>query len=191
MARIKSEDKRNSILLAATRVFAERGLSAPTAAITKVAGVAEGTLFTYFKTKDELVNVLYRELKLELADAMMSGFPRKTSVRHRLQHVWNQYVEWGVANSTQHKALRQIEVWGGLTVESRRAGSAPFAEIQTMAEDAVAQRIIKDLPQSFIAATMSALAEMTIEFVRQDVKKADEYRLAGFAMLWAGIVRKA
>jgi AcrR family transcriptional regulator len=191
MARIKSEDKRNSILLAATRVFAERGLSAPTAAITNAAGVAEGTLFTYFKTKDELVNALYREIKLELADAMMSGFPRKGSVRHRLQHVWNQYVEWGVANSTQHKALKQIEVWGGLTAESRESGSAPFAEIQKMAEDAVTQHIIKDLPQSFIAATMSALAEMTIGFARQDAGKADEYRLAGFAMLWAGIAKKA
>jgi AcrR family transcriptional regulator len=77
MARPKSEDKRNAILDAATRVFAERGLTAaPTSEISKQAGVAEGTLFTYFKTKDDLMNALYREIKLELADAMMSGFPR-------------------------------------------------------------------------------------------------------------------
>ena len=92
MAKPKSEDKRNAILSAATQVFAERGLSAPTAAITSAAGVAEGSLFTYFKTKDELINALYREIKLELADAMMSGFPRKKSVRHRVEHVWNGYV---------------------------------------------------------------------------------------------------
>src|SRR3979409_1217678 len=98
MAKPKSEDKRNAILSAATQVFAERGLGAPTAAITSAAGIAEGSLFTYFKTKDELINALYRELKLELADSMMSGFPRKQSVRHRLEHVWNGYVHWGVAN---------------------------------------------------------------------------------------------
>ena len=82
MAKPKSEDKRNSILSAATQVFAERGLGAPTAAITSAAGIAEGSLFTYFKTKDELINALYCELKLELADSMMSGFPRKQSVPH-------------------------------------------------------------------------------------------------------------
>ena len=98
MAKPKSEDKRNSILSAATRVFAERGLGAPTASITSAAGIAEGSLFTYFKTKDELINALYRELKLELADAIMSSFPRKQSVRHRLEHVWNGHVRWGVAN---------------------------------------------------------------------------------------------
>jgi len=42
MARPKSEDKRNAILDAATRLFAERGLTAaPTSEISKQAGVAE------------------------------------------------------------------------------------------------------------------------------------------------------
>jgi len=78
LARPKSEDKRNAILDAATRLFAERGLTAaPTSEISKQAGVAEGTLFTYFETKDDLINALYREIKLELADAMMSDFPKE------------------------------------------------------------------------------------------------------------------
>jgi AcrR family transcriptional regulator len=46
MAKPKSADKRNSILSAATQVFAERGLGAPTAAITIAARIAEGSLFT-------------------------------------------------------------------------------------------------------------------------------------------------
>jgi AcrR family transcriptional regulator len=191
MARLKSEDKRNSILSAAVEVFAERGLAAPTAAITTVAGVAEGTLFTYFRTKDELVNTLYREIKMELADAMMSGFPRKASVRHRLQHVWDQYVEWGIAHEKQHKVLRQMMVWEGLTDEAKAAGSAPFVEIDTMAQDAVAQRLVKDLPRPFIAATMSALADTAIDFARQDPKRAGMYQVSGFEMLWAGIARRS
>ena len=64
MAKPKSENKRNAILSAATQVFAERGLGAPTAAITGAAWIAEGSLFTYFKTKDELINALYRELRV-------------------------------------------------------------------------------------------------------------------------------
>src|ERR1700683_1103704 len=138
MARPRSEDKRNAILSAATEVFAERGLSAATSAISSAAGVAEGTLFTYFPTKDELVNALYREIKLELADAMMSDFPRRASIRNRLQHVWARYTTWGVTTPGQQKVLQQMTVWGGLSEESRRAGTAPFLEIEKMAEAAVA-----------------------------------------------------
>ena len=43
----------------------------------------------------------------------MSGFPRKQSVRHRLEHLWNGYVQWGVANPDRQKVLKQIQVWGG------------------------------------------------------------------------------
>jgi AcrR family transcriptional regulator len=189
LAKPKSEDKRNGILAAAVQVFAERGLGAPTAAITSAAGIAEGSLFTYFKTKDELINALYRELKLELADAMMSGFPRKQSVRHRLEQVWNSYVRWGVANPDQQKVLKKIQVWGGLTEESKQAGYAPFTEIQRMTEDAVTQRIYKDVPQAFIGATLSALAEMTMEFMVREPERAEMYRSSGFEMLWAAITR--
>src|ERR1700694_1373810 len=152
MAEPKSEDRRNAILSAAIQVFAERGLGAPPSAISIAAEVAEGSLFTYFKTKDDLINALYREIKLELADAMMSDFPRKKSVRHRLEHVWNGYVNWGVAHPDQQRVLKQIQVWGGLTEESKKAGMAPFTEIERSEEDAVAQRIYKDIPQPFIAA---------------------------------------
>jgi len=191
MARAKSEDKRNAILSAATEVFAERGLGAATSAISHAAGVAEGTLFTYFKTKDDLVNALYREIKLELADAMMSDFPRRASVRRRFQHVWDRYAEWGIANPQQYKVLQQITVWGGLTEESRRAGIAPFLEIEKVAETAVAERVFLDRPLEFIAATMSALAETTIQFMRRSPAQADMYRNAGFEMLWAAVTRKS
>jgi AcrR family transcriptional regulator len=190
MAKPKSEDKRNAILSAASQIFAQRGLGAPTVAITSAAGIAEGTLFTYFKTKDDLINALYREIKLELADAMMSGFPRKQSVRNRLQHVWNHFVDWGVANPNEQRILKQIQVWGRLTEESKNAGFAPFAEIQRITDDAVTQRIYKDIPQAFIGAALSALAEMTMDFVRQEPQKAEVYRTAGFEMLWAGITRR-
>jgi len=190
LAKPKSEDKRNAILSAAIQVFAERGLGAPTAAITSVAGIAEGSLFTYFKTKDELINALYRELKLELADAMMSGFPRKQSVRHRLEHVWNGYVRWGIANPDQQRVLKQIQVWGGLTEESKQAGSAPFTEMQRMTEDAVTQRIYKEIPETLIGATLVALAGMTMDFMAREPEKAEMYQTAGFEMLWAAVTRR-
>src|SRR6266852_5173029 len=190
VAKPKSEDRRNAILSAAIQIFAVRGLGAPTAAITSAAGIAEGSLFTYFKTKDELINALYRELKLELADAMMSGFPRKQSVRHRLEHVWNGYLQWGVAKPDQQKVLKRIQFWGGLTQESKQAGSAPLTEMQRMTEDAVTQRIYKDIPQAFIGATLVALAEMTMDFMVREPERAEIYRTAGFEMLCAAITRR-
>ncbi len=190
MARPKSDDKRNAILLAAVKVFAERGLSAATSAISVTAGVAEGTLFIYFKTKDDLLNALYREIKLELADAMMSSFPRKKSAHSKLQHIWNSYTRWGVSNPEQCKVLAQLQISDRLTSESREAGLAPFAEIETMAQDAIDQHLIRDIPLEFISATMEASAQTTMRFMASDPASADQSCAIGFDMFWRAIAKK-
>jgi len=192
VARPKSEDKRNAILDAATRVFAERGLTAaPTSEISKEAGVAEGTLFTYFKTKDDLINALYREIKLELADTMMSDFPRKKSVRTRLRHVWDGYVNWGVKNPEQRKVLAQLQVSGILSKESLEAGSAPFVEMQNTTRDAIERHILRaDLPIELISKMLAAVAEATMDLIVLKPAMANKYRNGGFEIYWAGIARK-
>ncbi len=191
MARPKSEDKRSAILDAATRLFAERGLAAaPTSEISRRAGVAEGTLFTYFETKDDLINSLYREIKLELADAMMSDFPRKKNVRTRLRHVWDRYVNWGIANPKQRKVLAQLQVSEVLTKEFRDAGGTPFVEFQTMIRDAIEQRIFRnDLPAELISKSLAALVEATINLTVSNPAKAKDYRDSGFQMFWVGVTK--
>ena len=191
MARLKSEDKRNAILDAATRLFAERGLTAaPTSEISKQAGIAEGTLFTYFETKDDLINALYREIKLELAGAMMSDFPRKKKVGIRLRHVWDRYLNWGLANPKQRKALAQLTVSEALTKESREAGGAPFVEFQGMIRDGIEQRVFRnDVPVELISKTLAALVEATIDLTVANPSKAKQYRDSGFQMFWASITK--
>src|SRR5258708_3978491 len=187
-----TEGKRNALLHPATRLFAERGLTAaPTSEISKQASVAEGTLFTYFKTKDDLINALYREIKLELADAMMSGFPRKKSVRSRLRHVWDSYVNWGVTNAEQRKVLAQLQVSGMLSKESIEAGSVPFVEMQNMIRNAIEQHILRaDIPIELVSKMLGALAEATMDLIVLKPGMANKYRNGGFEIYWAGIARK-
>jgi AcrR family transcriptional regulator len=147
-------------------------------------------LFVYFKTKDDLLNQLYRDIKLELAEAMMSGFPRKKSVHSRLEHIWDRYTEWGVSNPERCKALRHLLVSDRLTRESKAVGFAPFAEIEAMAQDAIKQHIIQDIPLEFISATMEAVAQTTMQFMALHADSADKYRALGFDIFWTGITRK-
>src|SRR5260370_39071901 len=108
MAGLGSEDKRNAILVSATEVVAEHGVSAPSAKIAKGAGVAEGTLFTYFSSKDELLNQLYLALKADLGQAMTAGYPSDKGLIEPARHVWNRYVGWGSAHTPKHTGLARL-----------------------------------------------------------------------------------
>jgi AcrR family transcriptional regulator len=189
MARPKSEDKRNAILAAATEVIAEQGLGAPTSRIAKVAGVAEGTLFTYFDSKDVLLNELYLVIKADLREVMMSTYPKHAGVRERAEHVWDKFVDWGVAQPQKRRAMAQLAVSERLTDHSRTTGMQSFADINAMIQASVASGALKDHPPGFVSAIMAAIAETTMDFIAREPADADRYRKAGFEAFWNAIAR--
>ena len=69
-ARVEPLPKRDAILRAATDVFAERGFfNAQVADVARAAGVAAGTVYLYFRSKDDvLVSIFERTMREALAE---------------------------------------------------------------------------------------------------------------------------
>jgi len=185
MARPRSEDKRQAILQAATRLFAEEGLNAPTARIARTAGVAEGTLFTYFASKDELLNKLYLELKGQLRSAM--GPPVRGGLREQVRHAWTTYVAWGV----DHPRERQVLAWLGLSDRildaTRTEGFQAFCDVSRLLEAGMAKGVLRDQPPAFVGSLMAAMADTTMDYINRDPAAAEATREAAFAAFWNAI----
>ncbi|AQT53780.1 TPA: TetR/AcrR family transcriptional regulator [Burkholderia cenocepacia] len=187
MARPRSPDKHDAILAAAARALAEDGASATTARIAKLAGVAEGTVFTYFETKDALLNALYVSLKAGLREAMMTGFPEHAPAEQAVRHAWNGYVSWGVANPDGRRALQQLGVSGRIDDAHRAAGAEGFGGIGSLLREQVAASggLNRDEAHAFCSALFTSIAETAMESIARDPARADAYREAGFRAMWA------
>ncbi|WP_027794809.1 TetR/AcrR family transcriptional regulator [Paraburkholderia acidipaludis] len=187
MARPKSEDKRNAILAAAIHVIATQGLGAPTARIAKTAGVAEGTLFTYFDNKDELLNALYLAIKAELREALAPDFPHDAGMRERARHLWRHYVDWGVANPDKRKVMLVLSASERVTEQSRAVGMQAFAEAGALIGNCIAQGHLDGHSPAFASAIMGALAETTMDFIVREPAQRERYLEAGFNAFWNAI----
>jgi AcrR family transcriptional regulator len=185
MARPLSKAKHNAILDAATQIIATEGVSAPTLRIAKVAGVSEGSFFTYFTNKDALLNELYIGIKRELAEAMMAGYPEQSEAAEKARHVWLNYVQWGVAHPDKCKAMAQLSVSDRVTPESRKAAMEPLAEIDRLLRECAGDTF--DHSVGFAAAIMASLAEITMKFMLSEPKRKKHYAEAGFRAFWRAI----
>lgn len=190
MARPKSEEKRATLLAVAAQVFAKNGLTASTASITSAAGMSEGTLFNYFKSKEDLINTLYMEIKTELAEAMLEGFQAEMPVREQTRHIWNGYVDWGVKNPERLSVLHKLKVWDGVCPEVRQATAARYCDLRNVTEKAISDGVFQDVPGDFAIAMLSAQAETTMQFMRQFPADAEKFRAKGFEIFWNGLSRK-
>jgi len=184
MAKPKSEEKRHAIMSAAARVIAAQGLGAPTATIAQEAGVANGSLFTYFETKAGLYNHLYLELKAELASSSLKGLPVKGDLRRQTFHAWSRSMDWTAANPDKRRALAQLSVSDEITPESRAAGHKTMAGVAALLEQARANGPMRHVPMAFLVAMMNALGDATADFMIQDPANAKKHCKAGFDALW-------
>jgi AcrR family transcriptional regulator len=184
MARPKSEQKRALILAAATNVFAHEGLDAPTAKISKAAGIADGSLFTYFETKDDLFNQLYLELKSEGREEMMSAYPTNAPLKERVRHVWDRYVDLCLASPDKYKVLAQLSVSGHISEQSRSTSLQGYEAVHVMIQECLMNGALRDQPPVFGAALFFSLAEVTVLFIGQHPTMAEQHRSAGFTALW-------
>jgi AcrR family transcriptional regulator len=190
VAREKVENKYRAILDAAIAVFAERGFwDTPTSLISRTAGVADGTLFNYFKTKDDLINEVYLEAKRELAREMLKGFPANASLEEKMRHIWNQYIAWGVEHPDKFKVLHQIGTSYELSDEVKAQGTEPFAEIGHVAGECIAQGVFRDYPVEYLGALLESQAIMTVQFASENRDKLSYFQKIGFDILWRGITQ--
>lgn len=189
MARPLSEEKREAILAAAIELVATQGTGAPTAKIAKAAGFAEGTLFTYFATKDDLLNQVFLEIETELAAALLDGYPAGGSPYERTRHLWDCLIDWGAANPAKRKAMRQLKVSDRVSEDSRCRAGELFQEITGVLEQNLADHAPVGQKVTYVAAILDTLAETTLEIILRDPEKREHYKQSGFEIFWKGIAR--
>ena len=188
MARLKSEEKRNAILSAAAQAVAERGLGAPTSLIAKLANVAEGSIFTYFADKDTLLNALYLSAKNSLRETMYEGYPSRAPIEERFEHVWNRYLDWGMAQPALRVAMAQLTVSERITAATRLEGERVFGDIAGLFDEGTASGVLRHgQPIAFMAGIITAIAETTMQFMAKNSSEASSYRRAGFEAIWRAI----
>jgi len=184
MPRPKSDEKRSAILEAATRFIVMQGLSAPTAGIAKEAGVANGSLFTYFETKTDLFNQLYLELKTEMASAAMTNLRPAEGLREQYFQVWQNWTKWAVSNSQKRRVLAQLGVSDELTPETRMAAHKAMVAVADLLKQILANGPMSKAPMGFAVALMNATADATIDLMSQDSAHSKKHCKMGFDALW-------
>ncbi|HYE14675.1 MAG TPA: TetR/AcrR family transcriptional regulator [Pyrinomonadaceae bacterium] len=87
-------DKREAILRAATRVFARNGyFNSKVADIARQAGVADGTVYLYFKSKEEILRSIFDRNTSEAIREGRSELEKIADPREKLRRIARHHLE--------------------------------------------------------------------------------------------------
>jgi len=187
--RSKDEEKFESIARATYALVERSGLSGLTMAeIARTAGIATGTLYLYFPSKEDLIKSLYEQAKLATSRRLNLGFDPSAPYRSRLRRVWVNLI----TNRVEHfqEALFQEQYYNSpwFSDESRELSSRLMANWITFIEEGKAKEILKDVPTPLLGATVMGSAREVANLVRSNTIVFDEATTnMAFSLCWDGV----
>ncbi len=144
-------DRRESILDAALDCFVERGFHGTAIPqIAAKAGIAAGTIYHYFDSKEALVNALYRTWKSAVAQRVFTAFPQGAPVREQFEVMWNEMVAFATSAPTAFAFIELHNHSSYLDAESLAIDRTLKDFARQMIQQAQAEGVVKSLDASLL-----------------------------------------
>ena len=147
---MRDPDKPQQIIEAAVRVFARRGYyNSRVSDIAREAGIAAGTIYLYFKTKDDILVTLFRDKMAEFVGTLRKAIAGEADAASKIRRLVSLHFTILEENPDLAEVV-QVELRQGQKffrgASSQEIG-AYFALIGSVLEEGVAQgRFRPDLP---------------------------------------------
>ena len=150
--------------------FTERGFhGTPTSLIAKEAGVATGTLFHYFKTKEELIDILYLEIKKESGTVLSNAANCGDDCREKLDHITQALAEWGLENSRKIYFMQQFCYSPFVSSTPHEEGTSNFAFLTDFIRIGIQEGWLRDHPPELIRFIVaSGLMDAVLAAAREE-----------------------
>ncbi len=147
------EDRREAILGAALDLFVDRGFDGTSVpAVARAAGVATGTIYRHFASKEALVNALYRRWKQRLMHALTDGFDLALPPRELFGDFWRRLADFA---QREPRALAFLELHHHqpyLDAASRALELGSLAPIHALVQSAQHAGAVRDTPAEALMA---------------------------------------
>jgi TetR/AcrR family fatty acid metabolism transcriptional regulator len=169
-ARAVITDKREAILRAAIKVFAGKGyFNSKVADIAGEAGIADGTVYLYFKSKDEILHSIFDRAMAEFISEGKSELAGIAEPKNRLRRIAELHLEKLGADRNM-AIVFQVELRGS-TKFMQEFSAAGFGEyldiIRTTIEDGQKSGVFRGDMKPVVAAKIlyGALDEMVTNWI--------------------------
>ncbi|TYR80464.1 TetR/AcrR family transcriptional regulator [Priestia megaterium] len=182
--------KHQDIFSASLLLFAEKGFDATTIPmIAKTANVGAGTIYRYFKSKDDLVNELFQRYVSEFLTCIQNGFSNQTTgFRERFHYIFNGMVKFRKNHPHALSFIKKHSQGDFLTAESRNRYKRLLDVISVFLEEGKAEHMIRPLNKEvLIAILIGGFMEVCELIENQQVEETETLLLGVEESLWSAL----
>jgi AcrR family transcriptional regulator len=185
----KDEAKTDEIFDATLQLVKEHGLSGITMSmIAKKAGLATGTVYTYFENKEQLILQLFDKCFHNYATDYFAGFDPEAPFKVAFTTIWMNMVRHSVAKFSELIFIEQCFHSPFISEETRKASKDLFQPWRDLLERGKKEKLIKQLDTVWLMIYIRGPIREMVKYAEYNkVKITKEFIEHMFSMCWDGI----
>lgn len=185
-------DKESALLQATLDLVIENGFhDAPMSKIAKLAGVSVGTIYLYFKSKQDLVNKLYLIVKGNFAEKIFEGFTADGEVETLFKTIWYNIANYKFNNYKEARFLSLCDNTPMIEEHIRQKGLQHLKPLLLLWERGIKEGVVKNISPYLLYAYTVYPINFLIYVNQMGEYNADKKQLDdAFFITWEGIRNK-
>lgn len=189
MSRPKNEEKLQAIHRAALKLLVQSGFSSVKMAdIAKEAGVASGTLYIYYSSKEGLINALFVLTKQEIAQHMFRMFDPKENYLISFRNMWFAYMQYCIDFPAKMLFVEQFLYSGLITAENIERTELFFEPLNTFLDTGRKKKYLLNIDAGLLKASMAGSIHDLVKWMySQQIKPNNSLLENLFRLQWKGI----
>ena len=181
-------DKKEILLQTALKLFVYQGFKdTPTSKIAKDAGIATGTLFYFFPTKDDLIVSLYLKLKDLAAVNINTALSGLESKEEMIKIYYEQSLKWSLENPDEFSFLAQFSNSPYLKKIDNDKNAAQIAPVLEIFRSCIAENKIINVDVHLLYSLISNQVFGVNQYLlSQKLNKKEQYKIIEetFDLFW-------
>jgi AcrR family transcriptional regulator len=157
-------DKGERILAAAAKLIVQNGLQCSMSAIADEAGVATGSLYNYFKSKEDLVRGVYVRIAVDMTQRLAGAPHPGTSHADQVRHYIERYIDFIWEDAVRARLFDYLDNTPLITLSETIDIFGPFFDHSVlMLEAAQAEGSVNDTSARLMASFVRGAIRNTLK----------------------------
>lgn len=182
-------NKKSEIIDTTLELIAERGVhNTPMSLVSKRSGIAAGTIYHYFESKEKLINYIYITIKSAVLVDVMKGDDATKPYKDRFFKIWEGYYDYLVSHPNTLSFLEQCSSIPILDDEVRKQADAITIPLINFFHFGIESGILKlpniELVLTLIHGSIVNLAKLQLS---GQSNITEEHKLSAIKYSWKGL----
>lgn len=181
--------RKELIVTTARKLIVQHGFQdASIGKIAKEAGIPVGSVYTYFESKEALINEIYLTGKLEMSEAIFQPTPTVTDVREELNTYWHRAIAFGLQEQEKFFFVEQFANSPLIQKAGLEQALQRFDRVYVLLQEGINKSTFKPLGVDILYHLIYNHITGTIKYLLQTQTEATPVLLDQlFTFCWDGI----